>query len=387
MKPLLPHEIIPNSQTMKSSSPVQMQGYPLSLQRSLLGMGTQGGFTSVDESSSSDGSGQMPAQTEAPNAGTISNPPSSSQQSLQQRRYSHPDNARPKESNHSNDPDDNVSSNYPFSSSQASSQNHGYYSQGQTPSRKYDEAEGILPAPPSAGKLPPPIRRTSKSHIRLQEALSSDAALPAPSRSVAGTTNIPPASHGPQFLNREPPSELSEYIHSDQPPPVRGSSLVPPSSSTAAPSVPNPRRTNPTGNYQPPTLQKKTSSFLRLSTNLEGKAEVVIDTEPTLPPPLPLSGMMTPRRPAAPVASSSSVLRAVDSIKSSKVWEFYCDQKQHQHPSSSGSRSSSCSSSCSCSACAHGYRDLQHHHHHQSFEPDEAGTALSIARSRKRRRS
>ena len=244
---------------------------------------------------------------------------------------------------------------YPyFSSSQSPSQNYGYYSQG-TPGDKDEGDTGEGDGADGADKLPPAaVRRMSVTHMRLQEALGSPSARAAP---VASSSLPPPTNTG------HPPSELSEYIH---PAP---SKLPPPLSEPTA----KPHRTTGQTDYQPPTLTKRTSSFLRLSTSLDGHAEVVIDTEPTLPPPLPLaqpstsisssSDITTPRRLALP-PPSSSVSRAVDTLNlnsdSFQVWEYF------------GSRGGSS-----------GERD--HYYLGMREQPDEAGTALSMARSRRRR--
>ncbi|KAF8429340.1 hypothetical protein BGX38DRAFT_1233313 [Terfezia claveryi] len=80
---------------------------------------------------------------------------------------------------------------------------------------------------------------------------------------------------------------------------------------------------------------------------------------------------MTPRR-GAPVLSTSSVLRDIDNMRSSRVWEFCCDKQQQPYLSSDGA------------AANHHRHHHHHHHHHSALEPDEAGMALSIARSRRR---
>lgn len=246
-----------------------------------------------------------------------------------------------------------------FSSSQSSSQNHGYYSQQETPGQGRDEGDD------NHDKLPPAtVRRMSLSHMRLQEALSSPVRppLPLPEISAAGPLTTPQSTQPQRRYSfiREPQSELSEYIHSDLP--QQQTPIKPLSAPTLALPTPNPRRTNPQGTYNPPTLQKRSSSFLRLSTSLEGHAEVVIDTEPTLPPPLP-HGLMTPNR-GAPVPSTSSALRDIDNMRSSRVWEFCCDKQQQPYQSSSDGAIPS--------------------HHHNALEPDEAGMALSIARNRRK---
>jgi len=253
-----------------------------------------------------------------------------------------------------------------LSSSQSSSQNHGYYSQQETPARERDDDDDG----DNHDKLPPAaVRRMSMSHMRLQEALSSPlrAPPPPPTNAAAGPLTTPQPQRRYSFV-REPPSELSEYIHSDFPQQQQTPIKPLPAPPLALP-TPNPRRTNHQGTYHPPTLQKRSSSFLRLSTSLNGHAEVVIDTEPTLPPPLP-HGLMTPRR-GAPVPSTSSVLRDIDNMRSSRVWEFCCDKQQQPYPSSDG-------------AVPNHHLHNHHHHHHSALEPDEAGMALSIARSRRR---
>ncbi|KAF8417839.1 hypothetical protein EV426DRAFT_352320 [Tirmania nivea] len=248
-----------------------------------------------------------------------------------------------------------------FSSSQSSSQNHGYYSQQETPSRERDDDND------DRCKLPPAaVRRMSMSHMRLQEALSSPlpASPPPPANAATGPLTTPQSTQ-PQrrySLVREPPSELSEYIHSDFPQQQQTPIKPLPAPPLALP-APNFRRSTPQGTYRPPILQKRSSSFLRLSTSLDGHAEVVIDTEPTLPPPLP-HDLITPRR-SAPMPYTSSALRDIDNTRSSRVWEFYCDKQQQTYLSSDGAVPN-------------------HHHHHSALEPDEAGMALSIARSRRR---
>lgn len=259
----------------------------------------------------------------------------------------------------------------PFSS-QPSSQNHGYYSQQATPvleepdtqkERRHGEDEKLPPAT---------VRRMSMSHIRLQEALSSPLRPPPlPARATAAAAPLHPNLQSEQqqrrrhSFARDVPSELSEYIHSDLPQQQTPIKPLPPpllALPTPQPAATNPRRrTNPQSAYHPPTLQKRSSSFIRLSTSLNGHAEVVIDTEPTLPPPLPHSSsssseLMTPRRRGAPAPSTSSILRDFDTLRSSRVWEFCCDKQQQP-----------------------GTLRL----HHSMLEPDEAGVALSIARRRR----
>lgn len=260
-----------------------------------------------------------------------------------------------------------------FSSSQSSSQNHGYYSQQETPAPEVDDDDeddgNNHDNLPSAA-----VRRMSVRHMRLQEVLSSPPRAPLPHPAIAAAAPLTtPQSTQPQrrySFVREPPSELSEYIHSDFPQQQQTPIEPLPATLLALP-TPNPRRTNPQGTYRPPTLQKRNSSFLRLFTSIDGHAEVVIDTEPTLPPPLP-HGLMTPAR-GAPVPSTSSVLRDIDNMRSSRVWEFCCDKQQQPYLSSDGAAPN-----------PHCRRHHHHHHHHSALEPDEAGMALSIARSRRR---
>ncbi|KAL7266319.1 Homeobox protein yox1 [Rhizina undulata] len=84
------------------------------------------------------------------------------------------------------------------------------------------------------------------------------------------------------------------------------------------------RRTNPTTPINPPRLLKRTSSSVRLTTSLEGKATVVLDEEPASSPlPRTVSKLLPPPQ-ATPVSFSRGVKRrTVDS----KIWEFYCDNQ------------------------------------------------------------
>jgi len=258
-----------------------------------------------------------------------------------------------------------------LSSSQSSSQNHGYYSQQETPAQEQNDNEDDRGNHEQEHKLPPvAVRRMSMSHMRLQEVLSSPLRAPPspPANAQAGTLSTSQSTQSRRrYSVREPPSELSEYIHSDFPQ-HQQTPIKPLPAPTLALPTPNPRRSNPQGTYHPPTLQKRSSSFLRLSTSLDGHAEVVIDTEPTLPPPLP-HGLMTPHG-GAPMPSTSSVLRDIDNMRSSRVWEFCCDKQQQPYLSSSDG-----------AAPSHHHH---HYHHHSALEPDEAGMALSIARSRRK---
>ncbi|KAH0611193.1 uncharacterized protein H6S33_011620 [Morchella sextelata] len=96
------------------------------------------------------------------------------------------------------------------------------------------------------------------------------------------------------------------------------------SSTLAKPTFTNSRRTNPNPNpttpHAPPRLLKRTSS-IRLSTSLEGKATIVLDEEPESPPSSQQT-LPTPKKPS-PIASSGPPRKIVDS----KIWEFYCDNQ------------------------------------------------------------
>lgn len=226
---------------------------------------------------------------------------------------------------------------------------------GQNPHHEWDDIEAQKLAPATA-------RRMSMSHMRLQEALSS------PHCPQGSTTRGPALSQTTKSKKQLQysvaggiSSELSEYMHSDFPQqqtpiePKRAPSLALPS-----PEASNPRRSNPHGGYRAPTLQKRSSSFIRLSTSLDGHAEVVIDTEPTLPPLLAHENSLH----NGPSSSTSS---ETGSVRSSEIWEF-SEDKHHYLVSDNGVGGMS-----------------HNHYHHSALEPDEAGTALSIARSRRRR--
>ena len=227
-----------------------------------------------------------------------------------------------------------------------------------TPSRQKDDGqsphhEWDIDTPKLA---PATVRRMSMSHMRLQEALSS------PLRPPGSTTRAPAPPQTPQskkqrrcFTAEGLSNKLSEYMHSDSPQQQTPINPLPtPSMTLPTPQASNPRRSNPHDAYRAPTLQKRSSSFIRLSTSLDGHAEVVIDTEPTLPP---LLSHESPR----PSSSASSELGSLE------AWEFSSD-KHHYLGSDNGLGSMS-----------------HNHYHHSVLEPDEAGTALSIARSRRRR--
>ncbi|KAI5797494.1 hypothetical protein DFH27DRAFT_106013 [Peziza echinospora] len=266
-------------------------------------------------------------------------------------------------------------------------------------------------------------RRMSASHMRLQEALGSGS--PSRPKTAAASTQPraaekssgraellppPPKPRTSSFTSghpRDPPSELSEYIFSDPAPqhtpfkklPSAGifslSSAKKPDSiaSILAPPAPppqtfvHPRRqpAAPAGSISappPPLLKRSSSSFLRLSTSLEGKAEVVIESEPTLPPPL-----LTPRKANAagsfPTGSSSALRgRGSSTMKSSRVWEFYCDNRDQAPPQPTAHHVLAFDSDDSEESLPSGKPTTP-----SDELDDDASAALTLVRSRSRRRS
>ncbi|KAI5840543.1 hypothetical protein DFP73DRAFT_558874 [Morchella snyderi] len=132
--------------------------------------------------------------------------------------------------------------------------------------------------------------------------------------------------------NDQPEPEMTTSAHQRLQDVLSSMQEIISSSTPAKPTFTNSRRTNPNHNpnpnpnpnpttpHAPPRLLKRTSS-IRLSTSLEGKATIVLDEEPESPPSSQQT-LPTPKKPS-PIASSGPPRKIVDS----KIWEFYCDNQ------------------------------------------------------------
>lgn len=129
---------------------------------------------------------------------------------------------------------------------------------------------------------------------------------------------------------------LQAALSSDSPPPI-----------SAAPTL---HRRATTGSFRPPNLHRRSSSFLRLSTSIEGKASIIgpvpdltpdvseesqnsisTSSSPSSPlPNIPSSSAATVTEDPHPHANSplpAQLTRRSSSKTNSKVWEFLCDNR------------------------------------------------------------
>jgi hypothetical protein len=106
---------------------------------------------------------------------------------------------------------------------------------------------------------------------------------------------------------------------------VLNASVAPEKPSAPVLSTSNARRTNPTNSLPPPRLLKRSSSSVRLTTSLEGKATVILeDGESTSSPPVPLPSPGPPQQKYTPARNPQ---RPLSTQVDSKLWEFCCDNQ------------------------------------------------------------
>ncbi|KAI5793170.1 hypothetical protein EDC01DRAFT_87961 [Geopyxis carbonaria] len=101
----------------------------------------------------------------------------------------------------------------------------------------------------------------------------------------------------------------------------------PPVESTPVPVATPSRRTNPTNPLPPPRLLRRSSSVVRLSTSLEGKATVILEDEPIIPSSPPPTLIRTPVRQTQSMQRPSTSRRRTLGPVDSKLWEFCCDNQ------------------------------------------------------------
>jgi len=106
---------------------------------------------------------------------------------------------------------------------------------------------------------------------------------------------------------------------------VLNASVTPEKPSASVLPTTNARRTNSTNSLPPPRLLKRSSSSVRLTTSLEGKATVILeDEESTSLSPVPLPSPGPPQQKYTPARNPQ---RPLSTQVDSKLWEFCCDNQ------------------------------------------------------------
>lgn len=175
----------------------------------------------------------------------------------------------------------------------------------------------------------PVIRNLKESHRNNNhdnELLPQESRERAPAQEAVAMTPVPAASapmpsttstQEPKMTTSAAHRRLQDVLNGGKTNPVTPEkpSILPP------PPIPSshPRRTPANQSLPPPRLLRRSSSAIRLTTNLEGRATVVLEDEPE-----PAS---SPPKPPPTPAPRSAKRRPQSTPVDSKLWEFCCDSQ------------------------------------------------------------